>query len=40
MKLKLSEYGLSKEDGTRLSINSEHDFFKILKIEYLPPKLR
>ena len=38
MKLKLSEYGLTKEDGTRLSINNEHDFFKILKIEYLEPK--
>jgi DNA polymerase/3'-5' exonuclease PolX len=40
MKLKLSEYGLTKEDGTRLPITSEYDFFKILKIEYLPPKLR
>ena len=40
MKLKLSEYGLSKEDGTRLPISTEHDFFKILKIEYLEPKFR
>ena len=40
MKLKLSEYGLTREDGTYVNINSEHDFFKILKIEYLPPKLR
>jgi DNA polymerase beta len=40
MKLKLSEYGLSKEDGTRLPISNEHDFFKILKIEYLEPKFR
>jgi len=40
MKLKLSEYGLSREDGTRMLISSEYDFFKILKIEYLPPKLR
>jgi DNA polymerase/3'-5' exonuclease PolX len=40
MKLKLSEYGLTKEDGTRLPITSEYDFFKILKIEYLPPNLR
>jgi len=40
MKLKLSEYGLTKEDGTRLPISSEHDFFKILKIEYLEPKFR
>jgi DNA polymerase/3'-5' exonuclease PolX len=40
MKLKLSEYGLAKEDGTRLPISTEHDFFKILKIEYLEPKFR
>lgn len=40
MKLKLSEYGLTKEDGTKLPINSEYDVFKILKIEYLEPKLR
>ena len=40
MKLKLSEYGLSKEDGTRLPISTEHEFFKILKIEYLEPKFR
>ncbi len=40
MKLKLSEYGLFKEDGTHLSVSSEYDFFKILKIEYIPPKLR
>ena len=40
MKLKLSEYGLTKEDGTKLPINSEYDFFKILKIPYLEPKLR
>lgn len=40
MNLKLSEYGLTNEDGTQIPINSEYDFFKILKIEYLPPKLR
>jgi DNA polymerase/3'-5' exonuclease PolX len=40
MKLKLSEYGLTKEDGTKIPIESEYDFFKILNIEYLPPKLR
>lgn len=39
-KLKLSEYGLTKEDGTRVHITSEYDVFKILKIEYLPPNLR
>lgn len=40
MKLKLSEYGLTKEDGTKLKIESEYDIFKILKIEYLAPRLR
>ena len=40
LKLKLSEYGLTKEDGTRLLISSEYDVFKILNIEYLPPNLR
>lgn len=40
MKLKLSEYGLTKEDGSKYLINSEYDVFKILKIEYLEPKLR
>lgn len=39
-KLKLSEYGLTKEDGSRLVITSEYDIFKILKIEYLSPDLR
>jgi len=40
MGLKLSEYGLTKEDGSKLPIESEYDIFKILKIEYLPPRLR
>jgi DNA polymerase/3'-5' exonuclease PolX len=40
MKLKLSEYGLTKEDGTKIPVNSEYDVFKVLKIEYLEPKLR
>lgn len=40
MKLKLSEYGLTKEDGSKIPINSEHDVFKILKMEYLAPRLR
>jgi DNA polymerase/3'-5' exonuclease PolX len=39
-KLKLSEYGLTKEDGTKIPIKTEYDVFKILKIEYLPPNLR
>jgi DNA polymerase/3'-5' exonuclease PolX len=40
MGLKLSEYGLTKEDGTKLPVESEYDIFKILKIEYLVPRLR
>ena len=40
MGLKLSEYGLTKEDGTKIPVESEYDIFKILKIEYLAPRLR
>lgn len=39
-KLKLSEYGLTKEDGTMLPIKNERDIFDILGIEYLIPRLR
>lgn len=38
--LKLSEYGLSDENGNILKAKSERDIFKHLDIEYLPPKLR
>lgn len=38
--LKLSEYGLSDENGNILKVKSERDIFKHLDIEYLPPKLR
>lgn len=38
--LKLSEYGLFKEDGTKLKIKSEEDFFKALDIDYIEPKFR
>jgi DNA polymerase/3'-5' exonuclease PolX len=40
MKLKLSEYGLQKQDGTYIPIHSEQDIFKILVIPYLEPHLR
>lgn len=40
MDYKLSEYGLMKTDGTYLPVESEYDVFKILKIEYLHPRLR
>jgi DNA polymerase/3'-5' exonuclease PolX len=39
MGYKLSEYGLFKDDKM-VPIQSEYDVFKILKIEYLPPRLR
>lgn len=38
--LKLSEYGLSDENGNILKAISERDIFKNLDMEYLPPKLR
>jgi DNA polymerase/3'-5' exonuclease PolX len=41
MGYKLSEYGLTKiSDNKKVSIKSEEDVFKILKMEYLSPKLR
>jgi len=39
-KLKLSEYGLFKEDGSKIKINSEEDFFKKLNIPFIEPKNR
>jgi len=38
--LKLSEYGLFKQDGKPLKIESERDVFDILEMEYLHPRLR
>ena len=38
---KLSEYGLFKiSDNTKVKIKSERDFFKVLGMEYLHPRLR
>ena len=38
---KLSEYGLFKlSDNSKVKITSERDVFKILEMEYLPPRLR
>jgi len=38
---KLSEYGLFKlSDNSKVKITSERDVFKILGMEYLPPRLR
>jgi DNA polymerase beta len=39
-KLKLSEYGLYKSNGTKIEINSENDIFKNLDIPFLDVKLR
>lgn len=38
--LKLSEYGLFKENGEKIIVNSERDIFDILDMEYLLPRLR
>lgn len=39
-KLKLSEYGLFKENGDRIPTDSERDIFHELGMEYLHPRLR
>jgi DNA polymerase/3'-5' exonuclease PolX len=39
-KLKLSEYGIFKENGEKLIINEERDIFNLLNLEYLVPRLR
>ena len=39
-KLKLSEYGLFKENGEKIPINNERDVFEILEMEFLVPRLR
>ncbi len=37
---KLSEYGLFDKKGNVMKVNSERDIFKLLDMEYLPPRLR
>lgn len=39
-KLKLSEYGLFRENGEKILIDDEKTVFDILEIEYILPKLR
>lgn len=39
-KLKLSEYGLFKENGDKIPINNERDVFDVLEMEFLVPRLR
>ena len=38
--LKLSEYGLFQQDGTKKKIESEEDIFKFLGLDYIIPELR
>lgn len=38
--LKLSEYGLEKEDGTRIQPSSEAELFQALGLHWTPPELR
>ena len=38
--LKLSEYGLFKDDGSKENVESEADIFNILGLEYIIPELR
>jgi len=40
LKLKLSEYGLFKEDGIKLKIKSEEEFFQKLDLPFIEPKYR
>ena len=40
LKLKLSEYGLFKEDGTKIKIKSEEEFFQKLDLPFIEPKYR
>lgn len=39
-KLKLSEYGLFRENGEKIRVDDEKTIFDILEMEYLIPKLR
>jgi DNA polymerase beta len=39
-KLKLSEYGLFKQNGEKLPIHSEQDIYDILGMEFIEPKYR
>lgn len=40
LNLKLSEYGLFKENGTKIKINSEEEFFQKLDLPFIEPKYR
>lgn len=38
--LKLSEYGLEREDGSLLACRDEADIYKALDLQYIPPEMR
>ena len=38
--LKLSEYGLEREDGSQLACRDEPDIYKALDLQYIPPEMR
>ncbi|HEX9988832.1 MAG TPA: DNA polymerase/3'-5' exonuclease PolX [Chloroflexia bacterium] len=40
MGLKINEYGIQRENGERISINSEEDIYRALNLQYIPPELR
>jgi DNA polymerase/3'-5' exonuclease PolX len=40
LNLKLSEYGLFKEDGSKIKIKSEEEYFKKLDLPFIEPKNR
>lgn len=38
--LKISEWGVHREDGTKVLIRDEADLYKLLGMQYVPPELR
>jgi DNA polymerase (family 10) len=38
--LKINEYGIQRENGERIPINSEEDIYRALNLQYIPPELR
>ncbi|HET6263036.1 MAG TPA: DNA polymerase/3'-5' exonuclease PolX, partial [Chloroflexia bacterium] len=40
MGLKINEYGIQRENGERIPINSEEDIYRALNLQYIPPELR
>jgi DNA polymerase (family 10) len=40
MGYKLNEYGLHREDGTTVPIESEEDIFRTLGLQWIPPEMR